>query len=145
MADINERLALRALQAIWHGDEDRVAQQIIHADYHNHEAAADRPGGPEGFKETARRLREAFDELRIEPLDVIASRDKVTVRVTFSGRHVGPFAGMPITGRAFSVQHIHIFRILDGKLVEHWANRDDAGMMRQLGLLPIGATGATVA
>jgi hypothetical protein len=27
-------------------------------------------------------------------------------------------------------------RILDGKIVEHWAGRDDVGMLRQLGLLP---------
>ena len=34
------------------------------------------------------------------------------------------------------MQHIHIFRIADGKLVEHWANRDDMGTMTQLGLTP---------
>jgi predicted ester cyclase len=45
---------------------------------------------------------------------------------------------MPATGREFSVEHTHIVRILDGKIVEHWANRDDADMMRQLGLLRSG-------
>ena len=43
-----------------------------------------------------------------------------------------------MTGREFSVEHTHVVRILDGKVVEHWANRDDCGMMRQLGLLRIG-------
>jgi len=29
-----------------------------------------------------------------------------------------------------------MYRVLDGKIAEHFANRDDVGMMRQLGLLP---------
>jgi len=29
-----------------------------------------------------------------------------------------------------------MYRVLDGKIVEHFANRDDIGMMRQLGQLP---------
>ena len=38
--------------------------------------------------------------------------------------------------RTLEVQHIHMYRVLDGKIAEHFANRDDVGMMRQLGLLP---------
>ena len=143
MFETNKRLALRWLEAIWNGDLDApaaggVVEQVVHPDFHNHEAAADRPGGPEGFRETVRRLRRAFAELRIEPLDVIAEADKVAIRARVSGRQVGPFAGMPVTGREFSVEHTHIVRILDGKVVEHWANRDDCGMLRQLGLLRVG-------
>jgi steroid delta-isomerase-like uncharacterized protein len=144
MSETNQGLALRWVDAIWNGDLDAPAagggiEQLIHPDFYNHEAAADRPGGPDGFRDTARRLRRAFADLQIEPLDVIAEADKVVIRARVSGRQVGPFAGMPATGRAFSVEHMHIVRILDGKVVEHWANRDDCGMMRQLGLLRIGA------
>lgn len=44
--------------------------------------------------------------------------------------------GISPTGKSFSVQHTHIVRVADGKLIEHWANRDDLGMMAQLGLMP---------
>jgi len=145
MIETNKRLALRWLEAIWTADLDApaaagVVEQLVHPDFHNHEAAADRPGGPDGFREVAGRLRRAFAELRIEPLDVIAEADKVVIRARVNGRQVGAFAfaGVPVTGREFSVEHTHIVRILDGKVVEHWANRDDAGMLRQLGLLRVG-------
>jgi predicted ester cyclase len=142
MSETNKRLALRWLEAIWKGDLDApaaggIVHELVHPDFYNHEAAADRPGGPDAFRETARRLRRAFAELRIEPLDVVAEADKVVIRARVSGRQVGPFAGMPVTGHEFSVEHTHIVRILDSKVVEHWANRDDSGMMRQLGLLRI--------
>jgi predicted ester cyclase len=143
MSETNKRLALRWLEAIWTGDLDApaaggIVQELVHPDFYNHETAADRPGGRDGFRETARRLRRAFADLRIEPLDVVAEADRVVVRARVSGRQVGPFAGMPVTGREFSVEHTHIVRILDARIVEHWASRDDCGMMRQLGLLRIG-------
>lgn len=43
---------------------------------------------------------------------------------------------VPPTGRHFEVQHIHMLQLRAGKIVEHFANRDDLGMMQQLGLLP---------
>jgi predicted ester cyclase len=44
--------------------------------------------------------------------------------------------GVQPTRGSFETQHIHMYRVLNGKIAEHYANRDDVGMMRQLGLLP---------
>jgi predicted ester cyclase len=30
---------------------------------------------------------------------------------------------------------MHLFRIADGKIAEHWCNNDDLGVMRQLGVM----------
>lgn len=71
--------------------------------------------------------------------DLIAEDDKVVCHMTWSGTHQGSyglFNGFPPTGKRFSVKHVHIFRITDGKLSGHWAVRDDLGMFRQLGLIP---------
>ena len=57
-------------------------------------------------------------------------------RVTMSGRQTGPLMGREATGREFAVRHIHIWRIADDKIVEHWGSRDDLGLLGQLGLLP---------
>jgi len=50
---------------------------------------------------------------------------------------------LPVTGKHFSVQHMHRFRLHDEKIVEHWAVRDDLGMLEQLGhvVVPENATG----
>ena len=42
----------------------------------------------------------------------------------------------PPTGKTFAMTQSHWFRIEAGKIVEHWANRDDRGMARQLGWIP---------
>ena len=63
-----------------------------------------------------------------------------------NGRHVAPWAGyttdgaldtvFPPTNRVFAMTPSHWFRVEDGRVVEHWANRDDLGMGRQLGWVP---------
>ena len=45
-------------------------------------------------------------------------------------------AVLPATGKTFAVTQSHWFRIDDGQITEHWANRDDLGMARQLGWIP---------
>jgi predicted ester cyclase len=41
-----------------------------------------------------------------------------------------------VTGREVTWRYIHIFRIADGQLAEHWATRDDVDLLRQLGAWP---------
>jgi hypothetical protein len=42
----------------------------------------------------------------------------------------------PPTSRRFSTTQSHWFRLRDGKVIEHWANRDDLGTALQLGWMP---------
>src|SRR4029450_3325189 len=48
----------------------------------------------------------------------------------------GSLSGTPPTGKHVSVDGVHIVRIADGKVIEHWGNNDDLGLMRQLGVIP---------
>ena len=81
-------------------------------------------------------VHSAFSDIRYEAHDIVSDGDKVALRVTMHGRHTGSLMGQPPTGRSFSADHIHLFRVADGRIAEHWAQRDDLGMMRQLGLSP---------
>jgi predicted ester cyclase len=75
--------------------------------------------------------------------EMVAEGEWVAVRTTCNGVHSqqpaipvngGIFTDLTPSGRSYSVQHIHMFRVVDGLLTEHWANRDDLGAARQLGL-----------
>jgi predicted ester cyclase len=73
--------------------------------------------------------------MRAEIEDEISEGDKVVARVTMHGHHVGEFLGKQPTGKEFATKQIHICRIEDGKVIEHWSVRDDLGQALQLGLL----------
>ena len=40
---------------------------------------------------------------------------------------------MPASGEEYTIPEIHIFRIEDGKVAEHWREADMLGLMRQIG------------
>ena len=68
--------------------------------------------------------------------DIVAEHDRVVARLTVHGTHHGsaiPFLkGVQPTGRSVVWTHHHTFRFVDGKIAEHWANRDDLGFLRQV-------------
>ena len=135
MSDENKQVVLSQIEALNRGDLALV-EELTHPDFFNHEAVASRANGVAGMRETARKLRESFAGFRLDPLDVIAEGDRVVVRARASGRHVGEFAGIRATGREFAVQQVHIWRLAEGKVVEHWACRDDLGLLDQVGAWP---------
>ncbi|MDX6556353.1 MAG: hypothetical protein QOD86_2548 [Miltoncostaeaceae bacterium] len=117
------------------GELDRV-EEFVTEDFVNHEAWAGEDPGYEGFRLRLRRLREAIPDLRMEVHEALAEGDLVAYRATLSGTQTGPLQGIPPTGRRFSAQQMHFLRMRDGKASEHWACRDDLGMLMQLGIIP---------
>ena len=73
-------------------------------------------------------------EFRID--DLIAEGDQVAARLTTGATQTGEFMGMPATNKRYSIEEIHWFRLRDGKVVEHWHQLDQVGMMKQLGGTP---------
>jgi predicted ester cyclase len=125
-------------------------EEVVHPDFVNHEAKDEPPGsrvrGPQAAWVTALWLRVAYADLRWDVHQVLTEGDLVVAHCTMSGRHVRPFVAyderaevkqvFPPTGRRFATTQTHWMRIADGKVVEHWANRDDLGTAEQLGWVP---------
>ncbi|MEV4351328.1 ester cyclase [Actinoplanes sp. NPDC049596] len=142
-------LCVRSMTIMGSGDLAELAE-VVHPEAVNREAQNEPPAcrvqGPAAFAATARWLRDAFADLRFEIHDTVADGDLVVVHCTMSGRQVGPFVGydkqgevaqaFPPRGRPFAITQTHWFRLKDGLVVEHWANRDDLGLATQLGWVP---------
>lgn len=89
-----------------------------------------------GFKQTLTALRAAFPDFRYTIEDEIAVGDRLVHRLTARGTQKGEFQGVPATGKQATWAEVHIGRVLDGKVVEHWGLGDQQAMMQQLGLAP---------
>lgn len=68
----------------------------------------------------------------LEPRDIIAEGDKVVVRFTFHGRHLGELMGHPPTGRELSFSGIIIYEVENDQIVNHWMEFDVPTFMKQL-------------
>jgi len=83
--------------------------------------------------------RTAFPDLRFEIEDEVVQADAVVHLITCTGTHEGTFEHpavgvLPPTGRSFKVDHMHIHRVSDGRIVQHWGTRNDLAMLQQLGV-----------
>jgi steroid delta-isomerase-like uncharacterized protein len=135
-ADAMKRFAAERVEALFNrGEVDRV-EELVTPDFVNHEAWPGEDPGYEGFRLRLQRLHEAISDLHMEIHESLAEGDLVAYRATLSGTHTGPLLGIPATGRSFRAQHMHMLRLRDGRASEHWATRDDLGMLQQLGVIP---------
>ncbi|MDP9482619.1 MAG: ester cyclase, partial [Chloroflexota bacterium] len=92
--------------------------------------------GKDAMTAALKRASAGLSDARMTIEDVIAEGDEVAVRLTSQAVQTGPFMGLPPSGKPYEIQEIHIFRIRDGKVTEHWHQGDFLGMMTQLGALP---------
>ncbi|MFB7719057.1 ester cyclase [Nocardia sp. NPDC056100] len=148
-AEAARALAIRSVHIMSDGERADF-DAIIHPEATNREAKAEPPAargrGPAAYFATALWLRAAYADLRHTIEDAVVEGDLVAVHTIMHGRHVGPFVAygedgridqvFPPTGRSFAVTQSHWLRIADGKVIEHWANRDDLGQALQLSWVP---------
>ncbi len=59
----------------------------------------------------------------------------VVIRGTYRFTHEGEFFGVAPTGKQVTPTGMHLFRIADNQMAEHWCNNDDLGTLRQLGVI----------
>jgi len=88
----------------------------------------------EALKQHIAGAEAAFPHYAMITEDLIAEGEKVVVRFTMRATHQGDFMGIPATGRPVNVPGIIIYRVADGKIVEHWMHFDAMAMMQQLGV-----------
>ena len=119
----------RRLQA---GD-DTALDDLVAADMVNHAAG---PQGRDGLQRILRIIDDDLGPVTVEQHHLIGDGDLVAQHLTVRGTHRAStmplLAGVPASGRATAWTFIHIWRIEDGMIVEHWACRDDMGLLAQI-------------
>ncbi len=133
----NKLLAQRYFDTLNAHDIDAVTEMFA-PEVVNH-AAVPEAQGADGVRRILSKVFTAFPDLSYRCEDLLAEGDRVVCRVTMQGTNTGPIEflspALKPSGKRFATENIHILRIHDGRFVEHWAGRDDVGMMRQLGHL----------
>jgi predicted ester cyclase len=134
----NERI-VRALHEAFNRQDFEAAAQFVAPEARNHGEIV----GRQGFLFVWNDIATRSPDVTLEILTLVTDGEWVVTRNLYSGTHAGaqriPVDGgflvnVKPTNRRFSVQHIHMYRVQDGLVTEHWANRDDILMMEQLGL-----------
>ena len=130
----NKALVLQFYKAF----DDRKMDQaldLLASDFVAHQAGVPEPLNGEGFKQFGMSFYLAFSQGQHNFDEVIVSDDRVVTCGTFTATHLGEFQGLPPTGKRISLSIMHIDRVEDGKILEHWGQGDALGLMQQLGIV----------
>ena len=138
MLEENKSLVQRFYAEMDAGNVDAM-DELVAEDYidHNPPPLPGLPAGREGLKEALKIFWKATPG-RHEIEDQVAEGDKVVTRLTAHGRHEGDLPGpLPATGAELRQTAVAIHRIAAGRIAEHWSDRDDLGLMQQLGVISL--------
>jgi len=145
-----EAVALRSIE-IMSGGSLEDFQAVIHPECVNREAKDEPPAtrgrGPKALYATAQWAARGLCRPALgDPRGRRRAGPRRRLHCTMSGQHVGDFVTyiadgavgdvFPPTRKRFATTQSHWLRVRDGKVIEHWANRDDLGTAQQLGWVP---------
>lgn len=136
MTTNTKQIALEHLNRINAGDIAGAAA-LMAEDCLNH-AAIPEAQGRKGFVSVLEKVRAAFPDMTYTLEDTIVDGDRAVLRMTFTGTQTGAFnmvrMPLPPSGKSVKYEQIHIVRVANGKIVEHWMATDAIAMFRQLGV-----------
>jgi len=107
-----------------------LLDEFVAPDFVDH---AHRTRGLEEYKQYVTMVRKGFPDYNETIEDIIAEGDKVWVRNTFTGTHVGDFMGFAPTGKKITETAVQMYCIVNGKVVENLQVSNPLGLLIQLG------------
>jgi steroid delta-isomerase-like uncharacterized protein len=129
MSATNKALIERLIDKVWNQVEEDEVDRLVAEEYVGHPSGV---VGTRAYKAYYRELHKASPDITFAVEDQIAEGDRVTTRWTAKGTHLGDYAGLPPSGRAFEFGGTSTHRIQGTKVIECWTNMDEAGLLRQL-------------
>jgi predicted ester cyclase len=134
LTEQNKALVLQFYKAF---DDRKMDQalELLAPNFLAHMAGMPEPLDGEGFKQFGMAFYLAFSQGQHVFDEVVVADDKVVTCGRYTANHFGEFQGLPPTGKQISLSIMHIDRVEDGKIVEHWGQGDALGLMQQLGIV----------
>jgi predicted ester cyclase len=93
------------------------------------------PSGFEGLRQVGIMMNSSFPDVVVTEEDLIAAGDKVVERSSAVATHKGALMGAPPTNRKVNWTEIHIYRLKDGRIAEHWAEVAMLELLQQTGVI----------
>lgn len=126
-------LVRRFYDEAWNDRSEAAAHEILAPDLaFRGSLGAERTGVP-AFLAYVADVHAALAGYRCDIEDLIEAEDRAAARVRFSGAHVGPFLGVPASGRAIAWTGAAFFTLHAARFTQIWVVADLAALRNQLG------------
>lgn len=133
MSEANKEI-VRRYQEAYNTNNLDLLDELLAPDWTTNGWPEGVPQSIEAAKDFYQAVLQSFPDLQFMTLNLIAEGDWVVQRTLARGTFKGELAGLPPNGQVCEAGGISMFRIADGKIVEHWAYADDTGFWDQAGV-----------
>ncbi|PSB59501.1 ester cyclase [Chamaesiphon polymorphus] len=123
------------LYAAFDRGEFELVRSMMSTDFIAHLVGMPAPLDREAFIQFGSEFRTAFPDGYHQFDEVIVEDNRVVTIGKFRGTHLGKFQGLPATGKSVEIEVTHIDKLIDDRIVYHWGQGNQAGMMQQLGIV----------
>lgn len=121
----------------WNKGNLDVLDEHMSPDFIDHEAPPGMERGIASAKQAFTMYRQIMAETHFAIEDIVAEGDKVMVRAKLTAVHRGgDFLGVPPSNKPVVLRGIDLFRVVDGKLTDHWGASNMWDLATILGLRP---------
>jgi steroid delta-isomerase-like uncharacterized protein len=135
MSAENEAVVRRFYEEMNNGRKNELAPELFTTGHVLHDPQAQAGTGPQGMADLVQVYQDGVDgHWEIE--EIFSTGERVVVRWTGSGTHVGEVNGVPPTNKPIRVDAISIHRMEGGKIAESWEVWDTLGFLQQIGVVP---------
>ena len=126
---------VRRVEEAWQAEDFDALQELLAPDMETNASVPFLPPGLEGWKMAHLQFRDALPDRKVTIEEMVAEGDRVAIRCRLRGTNTGglPWAGAEGNGREVDMQWLGIYRIRDGKVVEHFAINDMMTLTHQVG------------
>jgi steroid delta-isomerase-like uncharacterized protein len=133
--EAHKDLVRRYQEILNNGDLDALGT-VVAADISMPTSFPGFPPGLEGARAIAAANIQMIPDFHVSIDELIAEGDRVAAFITITGTHARDMLGIPPTGKAWSVVGMSLFRIAEGKIVEHRGVGDIVSILQQIGAFP---------
>jgi len=121
--DDPRQLINRFVEELWNQRRLDVADAIFANDCVTHQLRSGAPAngvprGPKAIKEHVAGWIASFPDLRFSIEQMLTEGDRVAMQLLMEGTHLGPWLGVPASGKKLQIRMFTVHRVAHGKIVE---------------------------
>jgi steroid delta-isomerase-like uncharacterized protein len=125
-------LVERFYNEAWNRNDERVAREILDANFIFRASLGPELRGPEGFIAYLRAVHAAIGNFTCTIEQLIATEDRAAAKMLFHGTHRAKFFDVEPTGRVIRWSGAAFFTVRGGRIAELWVLGDVDDVKRQV-------------
>jgi predicted ester cyclase len=119
------------IEQIWNQQQFDQLPFFLHPGFTDHSLPVPFPDNVQGLQQWIQATSQSFDHhTTIE--QQITEGDRSVVKINMQLTHIGEWRGLAPTGKIASAKGFRLFRVHDGKIIEHWGLLDGNSIENQL-------------